>query len=231
MRGSTGAFTFGEHENGDQYRQTTLVHLNGNLLCSVDVKTTGMNSTEHEIYEIGIFPVDSFLNRRKDKIPLDLLIKPNYPDKIDWNYLEKVNCKVTIEKANIEGHPQHVAIRLFERWVADLELPVRKKIAPIGYNYGHEGRFLRQWIGNLSYGTMFDDSNIRDIRVIAKFLNDLADLRGAPYPFKKIELSSIALKLNVFTDYGRTRSALHDAAITADVYKRMLDMIRKEVII
>jgi DNA polymerase III epsilon subunit-like protein len=222
--------TYGESVNGF-YRQTTMVHLNGNLLCSIDVKTTGLDSTEHEIYEIGILPVDSFLFRRKDRKPLDLLIRPNYPDKIDWNFLEKNNMKLQIAKALEEGHPQHVAMKLFYRWVEDLQLPQRKQIAPIGYNYSHESRFLRQWIGNLNYNVVFDDSNLRDVRVLARIINDFADIRGVIYPFRKVRLDYLAHTLNVYKDYGSIRSALHDAAIACDVYRQMLEMLRKEALI
>lgn len=223
--------TYGISKNGDFYRQTTLIHLNGNLLCSIDIKSTGLDSTKHEIYELGILPVDSFLHRRRDRMPLDLLIRPNYPDKIDWKLLEKNRLRSQIEKALVQGHPHHVAMQLFYRWIEDLELPQRKQIAPIGYNYSNESRFLRQWIGDLNYNVIFDDSNLRDARVFARILNDLADIRGAPFPFRKVRLSYLAYHLNVYTDYGQDRSALHDAAITCDVYREMLAMIRKEVII
>ena len=217
-------------DNGTIYRQTTFIHANSNLLASIDVKTTGLDANEFEIYEIAIIPVDSFLHRRKDRLPLDLLIQPSYPEKIDWGFMEKQNgVKPAIEKAIERGHPPHIARRLFERWVEDLYLPPKKKICPIGFNYGHEGRFLRKWMGHNHYDLVFDDTNIRDVRVIARFLNDLADLRGAPYPFMKVGLSQLATNLKVFQDYGRIRSALGEAAVTAEVYREMLKMLKIEV--
>ena len=222
--------SYGQHNNGQPYRQTTFVHLNGNLLAAIDVKTTGQDSTAHEIYEIGIIPVDSFLVRRHDKMPLDLLIKPNYPEKIDWNFLEKHRCATQIKNAIAEGHPKHVARMLFQRWLEDLKLPERKLIAPLGYNYSHESRFLRCWLGHLSYGLIFDDLELRDVRVIANFMNELADIRGAPYPFRKKAFSELANTLGVFKDYGRVRSALHDAAITADIYRAQIEMMKRELI-
>jgi len=224
--------TFNIGPNGENfYRQTTLVHLNGNVLCSVSVKATGPVTSEHEIYEIGIIPVDSFYNRRHDKLPLDLLIRPNYPDKINWENYKQTRKKKLIEKAVAEGHPQHVAMRLFERWFKDLCLPVRKCIAPIGHNYSFASRHLCQWLGDLNYKIYFESKQTRDVQTIAHFLNDLADIRGAPYPFRKTVLTYLARHLNVPQNYGTTKSALHEAAMIADIYRELLRMIQKEVII
>ena len=211
-------------------RQGTMIHLNGNILCSIDVKTTGLNSIEHEIFEIGIVPLDSFLNRRRDLKPLDLSIRPNYPDKIDWNHLERQNTKATLQKVMQSGLPAHVGREIFERWLRDLNLRERKRIAPVGYNYSFENRFLRQWLGDLSYREVFDDTETRDVITVARFLNDMADIRQSEYPFKKVRLVYLASKLKVWADYGRHRSAIHDAAITGDVYKALLELTRKEMI-
>ena len=217
-------------ELNETYRQTTMVHLNGNLLAAVDVKTTGQDSTAHEIYEIGIIPLDSFIVRRQDKLPLDLLIRPERPDLVDWKFLEHRHSRVQIRKAIDEGHPPHVARMLFDRWLSDLQLPERKRIAPVGYNFAHESRFLREWLGHNTYETIFDDLELRDIRSYSKFMNDMADIRGQSYPFNKTTFSGLARLLNVYKDYGHVRCALHDAAITADIYKAMLHEMRKEMI-
>jgi hypothetical protein len=213
-------------------RQLTPVHLNGNLLCSIDVRTTGPDVLKHEIYEIGILPVDSFLVRRRDKLPLDILLKPNREDLIDWKFVQKGWTSAEILKRALkQGHPQHVGFSLFERWKDDLDLPYNKRIAPIGYNYAFESRFLRQWRGPLFYETVFDDSNVRDIRVIARFLNDLADVRDVDYPFPKVILSYLAKILHVNTDYGQERGCLHVASIQTDIYRELIRHIQKEVTI
>lgn len=216
--------------NGVPYRQTTMIHLNGQLLAAIDVKTTGQDPTKHEIYEIGIVPVDSFIFRRIDKFPLDLLIRPDYPDKIDWKFLEKANCGTQIKRALDKGHPKHVARSLFDRWLADLQMLERLRIAPIAYNYGHESRFLRAWLGHLTYQQIFNDLELRDVRSIAGFMNDMADLRQAPYPFHKMQFTGLGRHLGIFRDYGRSRSALHDAAMTVDIYREMMALMRKEMI-
>jgi hypothetical protein len=220
----------GVDENGVPYHQTTSVHLNGQLLAAIDVKTTGQDSTIHEIYELAIIPVDSFIFRRKDKYPLDLLIKPDYPDKVDWKFLEKQNCGTQIRRAIEKGHPKHVARSLFDRWLEDLRMLERLRIAPIAYNYGHESRFLRAWLGHNTYQTIFNDLELRDVRSIAGFLNDMADMRQAPYPFHKLQFAGLGRHLGIFRDYGKGRSALHDAAQTIDIYREMMKITRKEMI-
>ena len=40
---------------------TSIQHLNGNLLCSVDTETTGLRAGYHELIQLGVVPLDGDL--------------------------------------------------------------------------------------------------------------------------------------------------------------------------
>ncbi len=203
------------------------INLNGNQLCSIDIKTTGPDPLEHEICELAIIPLFDDFSRRHDLQILDLLITPQ-KNNIDIKYCRLK--KTPVEKSQISGHSHSAATMLLERWISDLELGYNKKIAPVAYNYSHEQSFLIEWLGRLNYATMFDDTNIRDVRVAARFLNDFAYIRDVECPYKKVEKSWLCKTLNVFTDYGTPKAALHNAAIEADIYAEMMKQLAKHCI-
>ena len=46
-----------------------MIHLNGNILCAVDVETTGLEVGFHEIWQIAVLPLDSNIKPNKDILP------------------------------------------------------------------------------------------------------------------------------------------------------------------
>lgn len=207
-----------------------LAHLNGDLLCAVDIETTGLDHELHDIYEIAIVPVDGEFRRAKCQW-LDLLIRPIRIENIDWDGVYKCKNPKRIRKAIEEGFHPDAAIALLERWFQDRNLGT-KKIAPIGSNYAFEARFLRQFLGSLNYESMFNDSQIRDTMVIARAFQDLHDFRCASWEhlFPKVGLSYLANVLKVERDYGKEHTAISDAAITVDVLRRIYEEFTKIMI-
>lgn len=205
-------------------------HLNGDLLCGIDVETTGLDPTKHDIYEITIIPVNGKYERDKTRPWFDLLIRPNKVSLIDWAGAgEKLKNKGRIENAIEKGIDSNTAMDLFEMWFEKQNLGT-KRIAPIGHNYAFEDKFLREWLGNLNYESKFNTAQVRDTMSIARFCNDLCDLRHERFMYPKAHLQYLASELKVYRDYGPAHTALSDTAITIDVYRRMLDELSKKML-
>lgn len=203
-------------------------HLNRNIICSIDIKTTGPDPQQHDIYDLAIIVLDPHFSREPNKHILDLLIKPSSGN-IDEQVLAR--NRVRIEAAQADGYSTQAAKMLFYRWLEDLNLDFNKKIIPVGYNYAHEQSFLIEWLGRLNYHTHFDETNIRDPRIIARFMNDLAYARSQEFPFKKVTQQWLCKQLDVWKDYGIERAAIHDAAIGADMYKGIMKRFLREMIL
>jgi len=207
--------------------ELNLIHLNGNLLCGIDIETTGLDFEQHDIYELAIIPIDDKFHRNINRKWLDLVIRPSRPDNIDWSGVGKTKNKSRIERAMEKGLDSHTAMTILDRWFDEQNLG-SKRVAPVGHNYSFEARFLRAWLGSLNYETKFADYEVRDTMVIAKFLNDMADFRGEEkFPYPKANLTYLASTLKVEHDYGRAHTALADVATTIDVYRRQMEELNK----
>ena len=63
-------------------------HLNGNLLCAVDIETTGLEPNYHEIWQLCVLPLDSNIDPLKkigerSILPFYMDLKVNNPDHVD----------------------------------------------------------------------------------------------------------------------------------------------------
>jgi DNA polymerase III epsilon subunit-like protein len=56
------------------------MNLNGNMLASIDVETTGLLAGVHEIVQIGLVPLDGDLNPCENHRPFYHHICPQYPE-------------------------------------------------------------------------------------------------------------------------------------------------------
>jgi DNA polymerase III epsilon subunit-like protein len=205
-------------------------HLNGHLLCGIDIETTGLDFEKHQIYELAIIPVNSDFERDSNRKWLDLKIKPSRPETIDWGGMEYVKNSKRVKNALESGLDPNTAMDILDFWFDQLGLGT-KKIAPLGHNYSFESRFLRTWLGELHYESIFTDAQVRDTMSNARFMNDLCEFRtetGFDYP--KCDLTYLAIVLKVEHNYGKSHSALGDAATTIDVYRKQLEKINSKMI-
>jgi DNA polymerase III epsilon subunit-like protein len=207
----------------------TLSHLNGNLLCGIDIETTGLDFERHDIYEIAIIPVNGEFKRDKERKWLDLKIRPSRPENIEWDGMHKVKNANRVKDALATGLDSSTAVDIIEHWFAIQNLGT-KRIAPIGHNYSFEARFLRAWLGHLNYDNKFADYEIRDTMVIGRFINDMCDFRAEKFIYPKCSLSYLANILKVEHDYGNSHTALGDTATTIDVYRREMEELNKKMI-
>lgn len=192
-------------------------HLNGHLLCAIDTETTGSDPRKHEIIQVAVIPLDGLLQPDAARLPFLLDMAPNYPERADP---QAMDCnRRQLAELILKGADQDRAADLFVEWVERQKLGFNKRIMPLGANWPFDREMIKEWLGPKTYEMCFD-AQYRDVQTTATFLNDLASIRGLPYPFPKINLSYLCNQLRV--ERTIAHDATDDARVTAEVYKLML---------
>lgn len=202
-------------------REKSLIHTNGNLLCVVDTESTGLVAGYNELTQIAIIPLDNNLEQMTTKSLLNILIKPDYPDRIDYDGLtqEKLDTIATT------GLTREDALDYFMMWFESLNLIEGKLIMPLAHNWPHDKSFLREFFTPELFN-MYFHGHYRDTMCCSTFLNDVSDFRSEQTPFTRHGLSNVASKLNVpFLQHG-LHDALYDALICAQCYKAIIQKVK-----
>jgi len=202
-------------------------HLNGDLICAIDLETTGLDPNKNEAYEIAVIPLDSQLKPRRDIIPFHLIMRPGRcwienGQLVGEFEAEAVKMnKETFMLALREGIDTDEAIDHFERWFDSLNLAHGKRIIPLGQNYAFDKSFLQAWMGVKHYEYFFH-YHYRDTMHVALFLNDLAWFNGEPIPLPKVSLRYLCSQLKVRND--KPHSAIADAMAEAEIYRQLIHL-------
>lgn len=194
-----------------------MVHLNSNLLCAVDVETTGLRSGYHDIWQIAILPLDSFIKPFRDILPFYMDIKVKFPDRIDFKAI-KLPREEFARRQQAAIDPFSCA-DLLDEWFDRLKLAVHKKLVPLAQNWPFDRGFLIEWLGISSFEHIFYPV-YRDTMVAAAFDSDLADFRTEKVLFTQYNLPFLSTRLGVKNE--KPHDALQDAITTAECYRRML---------
>jgi DNA polymerase III epsilon subunit-like protein len=193
-----------------------MIHLNSNLLCAIDIETTGTDPTKHDIIQICVLPLDCEIRPHKDILPFYTEMQPLDPDSIDPEAMDvhKLDlCRIMQQAMD----PWRVA-ELFDEWFQKLKLPFRKKITPLAHNWPFEYGFLTKWLGKKSMEDFF--FGYRDTMALANAMNDSADFHVEPCPYPKVSLKYLCSQLKV--EHTRAHDALPDCVATAECYRKML---------
>ena len=200
-----------------------MIHLNGNLLCAVDVETTGLVAGFNDLIQVGVLPLDSCIRPSKTARPFYLNITPKRPENIDAKA-----CKIhRLKRAEMISNSINPfkAADLFDDWFEGLNLPLagatHKKIMPLWSNGSFDKSFLIDWLGDEHYRHYFHFHE-RDTQEFALSLNDRFDHHNVRVPFPKVELGYLTNALDIIND--TPHDALSDCVATAEVYRRMLLM-------
>lgn len=198
----------------------SMQHLNGNLLCAIDVETTGLDPTKHDLIQLCVLPLDNFIRPLQTVRPFYVNMKPKRPENIDRG-AGKVH-RIDLARLIIDGLDPWKAVDLFDEWFQKLNLPVNKKIVPLAHNWVFDRAFVMEWIGGpVSFDSMFD-YHYRDSMVAALYLNDRADHHNEKFPFPKVSLGYCCNCLDL--QNPNAHDALADCVTTAELYRRMLGM-------
>lgn len=207
-------------------------HLNGNTLCAVAIRTTGITPRHHDLVEITIAPIDWGLELDKAKLPYSLYIQPTRLENIDFaetkafklpdnnlDYKTMSIGKEDLRRYVTTGTEETLAADLLVKW-CDQNIPnfPRKRIMPLAYDWAYCRQFIEDWLGKLTFDLVFDP-RVRDIHANALFLNDRAGYRyDVQYPFAKTNLAYIMNRMSCQQDMSST---IGDAIGMIDSYRNM----------
>ena len=199
---------------------TSPVHCNGNLLCAVDVETTGKDPAIHDIIDICILPLNADYSINKSVLPFNMLIKPRRPANIDPDAMKVNNIKLS--DLMLRGYDSDRTIDLLVKWFEKLNLPFNKRLTPIAQNYQFDYGFINAWLGRETYDLLFN-YGARDTLSVSLFINDCYDLRNERIPYAKNNLAYLASSAKI-TNPAPHR-ALGDCVTTAALYKRFMEVV------
>ena len=194
-----------------------LISLNGNLLCAIDVETTGVERGVHDIIEIAILPLDNHYNPSREVRPFHLTMKPRRPENINLDALSVNRAKLADIMTNSLDCDK-VADLLVE-WFERLNLGMNKRISPLAHNWPFDRDMILEWIGPKTFELIFD-GRYRDTMSLALSMNDLAEEIGELCPYPRVTLSVLAGRFHI--EKSDSHNALPDCRITAEVYAAMM---------
>lgn len=197
-----------------------MIHLNGSVLCAIDIETTGLDFTRHEIYDITILPLDHRMEIRRDILPFSLMMKPDLDENIDWDGMNKCGNKERVVKAQQSGLDKFRAIDLLLAWKDKLKMPENKQIMVLSHNWaGIDKQFLQQWLGPLTFNLIFD-GRYRDLMCTTLYLNDRAEYHKEQIPFPKQNLTYICSCLKI--PYEVKHTSMEDAKLLVEAYREIV---------
>ena len=196
---------------------SSLVNMDGHMLVSVDVETTGRVSGYHEMIQIAVAPLTSEIEPCPDVNPFYMDIAPLYPERCESG-AGRVHGLNIAELVETCPDPWKVA-DLFDEWFQSLDLPFDRRLTPLAHNWAFERGFLMHWLGVESLDQFFH-FHPRDTMLFALGINDAAAYHGLKTPFPYVGLGAMCKRFGI--ERGRAHDAMCDALATAKLYKAML---------
>jgi DNA polymerase III epsilon subunit-like protein len=193
------------------------MNLNGNMLASIDVETTGLLAGVHEIVQIGLVPLDGDLNPCENHRPFYHHICPQYPEnaqKAAFN-INGLDLDWLINN----GLDPWRAADLFDDYFQALELPFGKRIVPLAHNWAFERAFLLNWLGPETFDQFFF-IHPRDTQIFGACINDAAVYHGKKIPFNELSLTYMCRKFGIHNE--RSHDALADSLAGAKLYQELI---------
>lgn len=193
------------------------VHLNGNIMCAIDIETSGLVPGFHDIWQIAIIPVAPNLEVNKQLRYFTAKMQLRRPQNVDPQAMSQNQIA---DVTNNGSDSDRVEERLRE-WFESLPLLPGKRIVPLGHNYAnHDRPFIMDWLGGPASYQEFFRSDHRDTMTFALMLNDVADWHNEKIPFPKWGLNYLCRYLG-FPQEG-AHDAIMDALTTIEVYRKMM---------
>lgn len=195
---------------------SSLINMNGDLLCAVDTETTGLIPGYHEIIQIAIVPLDSNMEQHPGLKPFYINIAPDHPERESG---AGAVHGITMESLMANGVSQVDSADMFDEWFTNLELPFGRRIIPLAHNWAFERGFLLQWLGLETFTDIWS-GHPRDTLILGNLLNDLAAWHGRNIPFPRLNLGAMCETMGV--KLLNAHDALGDCLATAALYRNML---------
>lgn len=194
-------------------------HLNSSVLASVVLDITREDPELAEPYRLCILPLDVNLDPHPALPLFDMTFQIESVQglKRSWGRVSMGQ----IAKTNLTSFDKDKITFLLQNWFYhDLNLRDGKKIIPLAHGWPRTREVLIRWLGWETFTEMFSE-DVRDVKVVAHYLNDRLAVRGEPVSFAKQNLSWLAKQLHVErpTDEG---NPAEDCMTIGQVYKRLL---------
>lgn len=201
------------------YPVSSAVHNNGNLICAVDIQTSGPNPDINDIMQLAFIPLKADYTPNPDLTFFDMRFRP---ENDNFNHPSTICKKEAWMNSKLHGVEPSAIADLFEVWFNKLKISENKKIILLGHNVIlFDIPFLIKWLGPINYNHYFHYAH-RDTMTTALYLNDLADWRSQPIPFAKYSLKAVCNRTDV--TFEKIGDAKLDALAAADAYRRLLSM-------
>lgn len=207
----------------------TMIHANGNMVCAIDVETTGLRPFHNDMIQVCVLPLDSELKPAAGIMPFYTEMQPKRPENVDLKAmgLTKLElCKIMQNALDADR-----VADLFEEWFSKLPLPHGKKLIPLAHNWIYDHAFMTDWLGYEHMNHYFFghhrspiaggllDLHI-DLMTAALFENDKADFNVEQTPYPKLGLKYLCGLLGV--ELVNAHDALADCVATAECYRRLM---------
>ena len=199
---------------------TSMPHLNGNLLCAVDVETTGLKPGVHDLIQICVLPLDGNIKPINSITPFYINMKPKFPENIDKGAATVNGLQMTnVIKTGIDPW---AGVELFEEWFKNLNLPVNRSIVPLAHNWPFDREFIKEWLGGPEMFWHHFSPQYRDSMTAALYMNDRADYHQERVESPKTNLNYMCRQYKV--DNPNAHDALGDCIATAELYRKLMSV-------
>ena len=195
----------------------SLVTCNGNILCAIDLETTGTQPGYHEIIQIAIVPLNSDIRPISELPVFYTNIKPKNPKRASKGATAKHG--ISIEELLLQAPDAEKVEDMLVEWFERLQLPFGKVIVPLAHNWAFESSFLKAWLGVEMTDRLFH-SHARDSMLTAVYLNDRAAFAGEQEPFNRVGLAACCNKFGIVN--SKAHDALADCYAGAEAYRAMV---------
>lgn len=193
-----------------------LPHWNGNLVCAVDIETTGTDVDKHEIIQIAIVPLGVDYRPAKGLKPFVTYVQPQGGIDPEAALVHGIDPSVLACAPNKE----RVIDRLIS-WVNGLDLVFDRRLLMLAHNSTFENRMLVRFLGSDLYYKIFNAAN-RDSMFLAIGINDHAVRHGRKPPFERVSMEWLAPYFGI--ENPKSHDAYFDAIACAELYGKLLDM-------
>jgi len=194
-----------------------LVHLNGNLMVSIDYETTGLRAGYHEIIQIGIVPLNADLRPNRELRPFYHNIAPKYPERQEKGAGDVHG--LDLNELMLHAPTSERVADLLVDWWERLDLPVNRTLAPLAHNWAFEAAHGKSWLGDDLFNMLFH-SHARDGMLLAISMNDRAAFAAEKIPYPYVGLNALCKQFDIVNE--NPHDALSDAYAEAEVYRALL---------